>query len=226
MRNCAGESHVAMTTPLEKASAQADQAMTPQQLEETVSAGISLEDFNDETLCLVYEHIREIALRFRVDGFHSDSYAATELVQETLSRMLGGMPGKVYESHRHVLNTASKVMYRMLIERLRRRKLRQRALDELFWKQPPASQPAAEVAAEIRDEFSALESRRPVAAEALRFSLFFQMTIDEIAAAMGTSRTTAHRELAFARAFLKGLKTDAVAKTINPSNAAQQSSEP
>lgn len=182
--------------------------MQPQN-ETTLSTGQTAMDdmvvrLDDDSIGALYEHIREIARRFRSTGFYSDSIGATDLAHESLARMLGGMEDATFASPRHLLNTASKVMYRLLVDRLRRRKLRAGALDEIARQQMAlGSTVEADTMAAFADELNRLDQRRPQAAEVLRYRFFFRMTLDEMAKEMDCTVSAVRQELAFARAFLK-----------------------
>lgn len=171
---------------------------------ETAAAATPHLVLDDASLSLAYEQIRLIARRYRASGLHADSVGTTDVAHDSLARMLERLAGVPFHSEQHLINTASQVMYRLLVDRLRRRKLRAAALKEI-------GEAAADLglisrqddaAAAFVDELSLLDQRRPRAAEVLRYRCFFRMTLDEIATETGWSMSTVRREIAFARAFL------------------------
>lgn len=159
---------------------------------------------DDDALSLLYQQIHEIARRFRSTGFFSDSIGATDLAHDSLARMLERLSGKTFDSPQHLLNTASQVMHRLLIDRLRRRKLRSAALSELGNAATDLGIANLEddALAAFADELDLLDQRRPRAAEVLRYRVFFRMTLDEIAREMGWCLSVVRQELSFARAYL------------------------
>ena len=96
----------------------------------SVSAGIDLHQLDDDSVCVLYRQLRTAAAMLRSNAYLSDSIRSTELVHEAFAKMLG-RPEAVFESERHLLNTASLVMKSLLIDRLRRRKLRAGAVAEI-----------------------------------------------------------------------------------------------
>ena len=171
---------------------------------ETAAAATAHLVLDDASLSLAYEQIRLIARRYRACGVRSDSVGTTDVAHDTLARMLERLAGVPFQSEQHLINTASQVMYRLLVDRLRRRKLRAEALKEI-------REAAADLGLISRqddaieafvDELSVLDQRRPRAAEVLRYRCFFRMTLEEIATETGWSLSSVRREIAFARAFL------------------------
>jgi RNA polymerase sigma factor (TIGR02999 family) len=167
--------------------------------------GTAVELLDDESIAALYEHVRHIARRIISKGFDSDSLATTDVSHEAFAKILGDMGEVRFESERHLLNTAATVMRRLLIDRLRRRTLRKPALDELARQMRTLGKHGlAKVESEraFTEQLDQLQERRPRAAEVMRFRVYFQMTLQEIADTLGCSVTAVHREVAFARAFL------------------------
>lgn len=180
-------------------------------VEQGEQAAVVLADLDDDAIAVLYEQVRAVARRFRGKGFHSDSLVTTDLAQETLLKAFGRMLEQPFESHQHLINTLSKVMYRLLCERLRRRKARQKHLQTV-----PLLDHDAQTTSDIdwlldfTEHLEVLEHRRNRAAEVLRLRAFFQMSLPEMAEALGCSPAAAQRELAFGRVFLRrrGCHTD------------------
>ncbi len=171
----------------------------------SVSAGIDLHQLDDDSVCVLYRQLRTAAAMLRSNAYLSDSIRSTELVHEAFAKMLG-RPEAVFESERHLLNTASLVMKSLLIDRLRRRKLRAGATAEIARLQLVRDAHAVpgrpDAVVEFHEHLQLLEQRRPLAAEVFRYRFFFEMTQREIASIVARSVPTVHREIAFARAFL------------------------
>lgn len=160
---------------------------------------------DDNSVLLLYQQVRYIARRSKRDRFYADSLATTDLAHETFARILGRSPDLAFESERHFLRTAAKVMHRLLIDRLRRRTLRKAALEEIAGLTALLGRHAddqIDLRLDFAEQLEALEQRRPCAAEAVRYRFFFSMTLQEIADQLECSVSGVHREIAFARAFL------------------------
>jgi RNA polymerase sigma factor (TIGR02999 family) len=172
---------------------------------DSAAVGINLHQLDDDSVCVFYEQLRTAAAMLRSNAFHSDSIRSTELVHEAFAKMLG-RPDAVFDSERHLLNTASLVMKSLLIDRLRRRKLRAGATAEIARLQLVRDAHAVpgrpDAVVEFHEHLQLLEQRRPLAAEVFRYRFFFEMTQREIASIVARSVPTVHREIAFARAFL------------------------
>ncbi len=163
---------------------------------------LSFSQLDDASVSLLYEQVRAIAHRLRSERFYSESLGATDLAHETLARMLGQVDAQ-FTSRRHMLDVAAKVMHRLLIDRLRRRAIRQVALEEVRRQQRLLGAVVeSELITGFSEEMQRLEQRRPQAAAVLRYRYFFLMTLNEVAEVLDCSVATAHRELAFGRAFL------------------------
>ena len=127
------------------------------------------------------------------------------MAHEAFAKILSDMPDLPFESDRHLLNMAAKAMHRLLIDRLRRRTLRKAALAEIAAQTARLGSNAAreiDVQLDFAEKLTALQQRRPRAAEAVQFRFFFSMTLQEIAEQLECSVPAVYRELAFARAFL------------------------
>jgi len=165
----------------------------------------ALADFDDDTICVLYEQVRHIAGRLRTHGFYSDSLSPTDLAHEAMAKILGTANPQPCASERHFLNLASLAMHQLLVDRLRRRQLRGPALEEIARKTVGLWENAAAEAEQLHafvEELEHLAVRRPLAAEVMRYRFFFRMTLAEIAEQTGQSRSSLQRELAFAQAFL------------------------
>lgn len=167
--------------------------------------GYALAQFDDDSICILYEQVRHIAGRLRKTGFYSDSLSPTDLAHEALAKILGGSSAEPFASERHFLNLASLAMYQLLVDRLRRRQLRGPALEEIarktvgLWENATAETEQLLIFANLLESLAA---RRPLAAEVVRYRFFFRMTLAEIAEKIGVSKSSLQRELAFAQAFL------------------------
>lgn len=172
---------------------------------DSAAAAIDLHQLDDDSLCAFYEQLRSAAAMLCNKAFHSDRICITELAHDAFAKMLG-RPDAVFESERHLLNTVRLVMKSLLIDRMRRQKLRAGAAAEVARLQLVRHRQAApgrpDSLIEFHEHLQLLEQRRRLAAEVFRYRFFFDMTQSEIASVVACSVSTVHREIAFARAFL------------------------
>jgi len=176
-------------------------------------AAVVLADLDDDALAVLYEQVKAVARRFRTKGFYSDSLVTTDLAHESLLKAFGRMLEQPFESHEHLLNTISKVMYRLLCERLRRRKARDKRMPKVPLLDHDARTTSdTDWLLDFTEHLEVLEQRRNRAAEVLRLRAFFRMSLPEIATTLGCSPEAAQRELAFGRVFLRrrGFHADAI----------------
>lgn len=158
----------------------------------------------DQMVPLVYDELRRIAhhrLRAEQTGHTLET---TGLVHEAYLRLVGGEQLE-FESRAHLLAIAAQAMRHVLIDSAVHRKAQKRGGGNL-----PLSLDDALVSAETRSEellaldeslrrLSAIDERQ---ARVVECRFFGGMSIEETAAALGTSPATVKRDWALARAWL------------------------
>ena len=162
-----------------------------------------------QLLPLVYDELRRLA-RSRMAGERDNhTLQATALVHEAYLRLIGqdGQSAN-FNGRGHFFSAAAEAMRRILIEHARRKAAikaggeRKRVELEEEW--PEISSPAGDA-----DDVLALEAalcrlarEHPQKAELVKLLYFAGLSLDEAAATMGLSRSTAYRTWIFSRAWL------------------------
>jgi len=165
-----------------------------------------------ELLPLVYQELRRVARMQMANERAGHTLEATALVHEAYLRLVEGQPGK-WEGRRHFFAAAAEAMRRILIEHARAKNALKRGGgrarvglgdnedgDDL----PAIAAPCADIAdlLSLDEALSRLAVQHPDKAELMKLLYFAGLSLDEAAAAMGLSKTTAQRHAAFARAWL------------------------
>jgi RNA polymerase sigma factor (TIGR02999 family) len=162
---------------------------------------------SDELLPLVYQELRRLARAQMAGERGAHTLQATALVHEAYLRLVKGELS--WDGRRHFFGAAAEAMRRILIEHARRRAAqkcgggRQRVdprEEELPVIQSPCDQIDDLLA--LDEALTRLASYDPSKAELVRLLFFVGLSLDEAAAALGVSRSTAHRQWQFARAWL------------------------
>ena len=158
-----------------------------------------------QLLPLVYDELRRLARARLADERAGHTLQATALVHEAYLRLVGGGP---WDGRRHFYGAAAEAMRRILVEHARRRDSlkrgggRQRVAlaDE---QHPPIASPCDDIDILALDEaLGRLAAEDPHRADLVKLLYFAGLTLDEAAAALELSKTTAHRQWIYARAWL------------------------
>lgn len=163
----------------------------------------------DQILPLVYDELRKLAAARMARESAGQTLQATALVHEAWLR-LGGDDQPGWKNRAHFFAAAAEAMRRILIEKARRRRRLRHGghLEKLS-----ASATGFDVAAPQLDDAQLLrldaalerlaihDARK---AELVKLRYFVGLTLEEAAAAMGSSERTAKRDWTYARAWLLG----------------------
>jgi len=149
-----------------------------------------------------YQRLREIALRKLGHGEAGNSVGPTDLVHEALLRMARASSRREYADEDHFLCTVARVMGHILIDRARRRAVRNRVLGRRLPDLPESlpDQVAPRLLADMADALESLDQADPDLAEVFRLRFFLELSFDDIAAVLNTPRTTVFRHWTLARA--------------------------
>lgn len=157
-----------------------------------------------EHLCqLLYQRLHEIAVgRLRGEA-RQVTLQPTLLVHEVVMELLQKAPQ--INDQRHLLALASRMMRQFLISEARRRGAQRRGGDQLqVTLDVERHGQRSEVVdlIELEAVLKKLEVQDERKARAIELHYFGGLDYNEMAAELGISRATAHRELRFARAFI------------------------
>jgi RNA polymerase sigma factor (TIGR02999 family) len=155
-------------------------------------------------LPLVYDELRRIAER-RMAGERADhTLQATALVHEAYLKLLGEQQLD-WTDRRRFYGAAAEAMRRILVDHARRVGATKRGGERqrvTFGAADVSADLDPEQVLSLSDAREQLEGEDPHAAEVTRLRFFAGLSVEEVAAALGISERSVHREWAFARARL------------------------
>ncbi len=151
---------------------------------------------------LVYEELRQLAVRKLSQERPGQTLSATALVHEAYLRLVGDQH---FENRRHFFAAAAQAMRRVLIESARRKQLL-----------PRVDARAVEFTAnwdngellELNDALDRLAVSEPIAAKIVEARVFSGLSVEDAGIVLGISRAAAYREWKFARAWLASVLAD------------------
>lgn len=158
----------------------------------------------DQLLPLVYDELRKLAAQQLTHDRPGETLNPTALVHEAYLRLLGEGDPKRYRDRGHFFAAAATAMRHIRIDQARRKATQKRGgdLQQLDLNDVAAPTPDDEILAldEALTQLAELDARKAQLVE-LRF--FAGLTNDQAADVLGISPTTADRDWAFARAWLR-----------------------
>ena len=172
---------------------------------------LELTDGNEEVvnqiLPHIYDELRRLASSYLRRERSNHTLQPTALVHEAYMKLIDQSRVK-WQNRAHFFAAAAEAMRRILIEHARHKQSLKRGggreqvelHDELPAVRAPCDD-AGDLLA-LDDVLDRLSSEHPQQAELIKLLYFAGLNLDEAAAAMGISRTTAHRQRVFARAWL------------------------
>ena len=158
-----------------------------------------------ELLPLVYDELRRLAAARLAHEAPGQTLDATALVHEAYLRLVGPADARRWQDRGHFFAAAAQAMRNLLVDHARRKRRdkhgggrRRVELDESV----PASPGAEPDLLALDEALTRLAAADPEAAAVVQLRYFGGLSIEEAAEALGTSRATAYRHWAFARAWL------------------------
>ncbi len=156
-----------------------------------------------DLLPLVYDGLRKLAAAKLAREKVGQTLDATSLVHEAFLRLVGG---QTFDGQRHFFAAAAEAIRRILVEQARRRRALKRGGANLREDLDPdrfaAPAPDDELLA-LHEALDRLEEAHPEKAELVKLRYFAGLTADQAAKALGLSSSTADRNWAYARAWLR-----------------------
>lgn len=161
----------------------------------------------DDLIPIVYAELRRLAAAKLAREQGGQTLQPTALVHEAWLR-LGGDRQPQWANRAHFFAAASECMRRILIDRARSKRairhggdLLRVDLDRTGFDVPGPADEALELqlVSEALDALAAVDVRK---AQLVKHKFFLGLTLEEAADVMGISHSTAHRDWAFARAWL------------------------
>src|SRR3954452_16789367 len=160
---------------------------------------------SQELLPLVYRELRRLARQRLAHEKPGQTLQATALVHDAYLRLVRTAdPG--WDGRGHFFAAAAEAMRRILVENARRKAAAKagggrRRLD-LAEAEPAIEGPKLDLLA-LDEALEALEARDPRKAQLIKLRYFAGLTVDEAAAALGISPSTADNDWAYARSWLR-----------------------
>lgn len=158
-----------------------------------------------ELLPLVYEELRKLAAYKMANERPGQTLQPTALVHEAWIKIAKGDRGN-WKNRRHFFAVAAEAMRRILIDRARRRQVRERAgfskKEELEESKLVFAAPINEMLA-VHESLESLEAESTEAATLVKLRYFTGMTMPECAEAMDVPLRTVERTWTFARSWLR-----------------------
>ncbi len=175
------------------------------QLLQAIKAGDR--DATTKLLPLVYEELRRLSRAHMARERTDHTLQATALVHEAYLRLLGNANPQ-FDGSGHFFTAAAEAMRRILIEHARQKNARKRGgqaqrleLDSEFL-HIVAPYHDVDDLLELNEVLDRFTEQHPAEAEVIKLIYFAGLSLEEVAAAQGVSRSTAHRQWQFARAWL------------------------
>jgi RNA polymerase sigma factor (TIGR02999 family) len=161
-------------------------------------------------LPLIYDELRRLARARMVQERPGHTLQATALVHEAYLRLMDDVPQQ-WDCRAHFFTAAGEAMRRILIEHARARHAQKRGGGQARVEFPEDSNelPAIESPCADFEDLLALDEamnqftvEHPDKAALIKLLYFAGLSLDDAAAALAVSKTTAHRHAVFARAWL------------------------
>jgi RNA polymerase sigma factor (TIGR02999 family) len=167
----------------------------------------------EELLPLVYDELRKLAAARLSAEKPGQTLQATALVHEAYLRLVGEV-GEVgddaalsWDSRGHFFSAAAEAMRRILIDRARHKQTRKaggelRRLD-LGDIEPALANGEDDRLLALDDALRQLETDDPRKAELVKLRFFAGLSVEQAAAALGVSTSTAEKDWSYARSWLR-----------------------
>jgi len=161
----------------------------------------------EQLLPLVYDELRKLAAQWLAQEKPGQTLQATALVHEAYLRLVGGEQTQDWGGRRHFFAAAAEAMRRILIDRARHKQTRKagggrRRLDVVEI-EPVLDEENDDRLLALDEALRQLEAEDPRKAELVKLRFFAGLTAEQAAAALGVSTSTAEKDWAYARSWLR-----------------------
>jgi RNA polymerase sigma factor (TIGR02999 family) len=161
----------------------------------------------EKLLPLVYDELRQLAAQKLAHEQPGQTLQATALVHEAYLRLVGGEPTRDWDGRGHFFAAAAEAMRRILIDRARHKQTakagggrRRFDLDDI---EPALEEDNGDRLLALDEALRQLEAEDPRKAELVKLRFFAGFTAEQAAAALGVSTSTAEKDWAYARSWLR-----------------------
>jgi RNA polymerase sigma-70 factor (ECF subfamily) len=152
---------------------------------------------------LVYDELRRLARNYMRAERGSHTLQATAVVHEAFLRLI--QANVALQDRGHFFALASRLMRRVLVDHAKSRSRIKRNAGARDFIADDAIEPPVPMDFDVialDDALEGLQQMEPRLAQVIELHYFGGMTYDQIAAAVGTSAATVHRDIRLARAWL------------------------
>jgi RNA polymerase sigma factor (TIGR02999 family) len=160
-----------------------------------------------ELLPLVYDKLRQLAAQRLAQEKPGQTLEATALVHEAYLRLVGGEQTRDWNGRGHFFAAAAEAMRRILIDRARHKQTRKAGggrrrlgLDDI---EPALEEEDGDRLLTLDEALRRLEAEDPRKATLVKLRFFAGLTQEQAAAALGVSTSTAEKDWAYARSWLR-----------------------
>jgi RNA polymerase sigma factor (TIGR02999 family) len=161
----------------------------------------------EQLLPLVYDELRKLAAQKLAQEKPGQTLQATALVHEAYMRLVGGEQTQDWDGRRHFFAAAAEAMRRILIDRARHKQSRKAGggrrrldLDDI---EPALAEENGDRLLALDEALRQLEVEDPRKAELVKLRFFAGLTAEQAAAVLGVSTSTAEKDWAYARSWLR-----------------------
>jgi RNA polymerase sigma factor (TIGR02999 family) len=161
----------------------------------------------EQLLPLVYDELRQLAAERMAQEKPGQTLQATALVHEAYLRLVGGEQTRDWDGRRHFFAAAAEAMRRILIDRARHKLSRKAGggrrrldLDDI---EPALEEGDGDRLLALDEALRQLEAEDPRKAALVKLRFFAGLTAEQAAAALGVSLSTAEKDWAYARSWLR-----------------------
>jgi RNA polymerase sigma factor (TIGR02999 family) len=159
----------------------------------------------EQLLPLVYDELRKLAAAKLAQEKPGQTLQATALVHEAYLRLVDTDRAQKWDSRGHFFAAAAEAMRRILVDTARRKHRLKRGGHRQRLNLDSAdlvSLTAPDELLVLDEALSKLAAEEPAAAKLVQLRYFAGLSIEEAAAALGLSRSTAYEHWTYARAWL------------------------
>jgi RNA polymerase sigma factor (TIGR02999 family) len=161
----------------------------------------------EQLLPLVYDELRRLAAHKLAQEKPGQTLQPTALVHEAYLRLVDVDQAQAWNSRGHFFAAAAEAMRRILIDRARHKQTRKAGggrrrldLDDI---EPALEEDDGDRLLALDEALRQLEAQDPRKAELVKLRFFAGLTGEQAAAALGVSLSTADKDWAYARSWLR-----------------------
>jgi RNA polymerase sigma factor (TIGR02999 family) len=185
---------------------------------------------SSELFRLVYDELRLLARQLMANERVDHTLGATALVHEVYLRLTGGRDSKSWKNRAYFFSAAAEAMRRILIDHARRKRAQRHGgrhvridLGDVELAEIRTPEAGTTDLLALDEAISRLAADYPAKAELVKLLYFAGLSLEEVAAILGTSRTNVYRQWQFARAWLRRFMSESEGTAIKPRGKCMES---